>query len=849
MKKLFITLFLTSLISIVSVGKAASESLVTPGTIKGTVQALAGGQSTAIAGATLTLINKATPKLPYKTTSNNVGGFIFTNLPIGDYTLTVEATGLSSVSKDIKLTSGAVLTIDLGLTVTIGETVTVRIEEGLLSTSETSISNVIRSETLNTKPFHTESFQNAIALTPGVVRDGKGRNYLKGTREGQSGYNVNGADVTDPVSGKLAFEIPLEAAETIRVEETPYSAEYGQFTGGVTNLQTKGGTDKFKISAARFFPTFRNLSSTKINSFRPRLTLSGPLVKERFHYLQSFEYRFSNDRVPNLPKSANNITIEGLSSFTQFDWVVNKNNNLKFNFALFPRKIRNVNLDTFNPSKTSSNYKQRGFLVSVSEQAVFRDASFLSTEFSYKTFDVDVFGKSNDPFEITPEANRGSYFANTQRNTTRWNWREIYYLRPLNFRGQHSLKLGAEVFSTGVKGKLDYRPISIRRLDDTLAQRIEFKSDMPLGYAYRETNAFVQDRWTINSKATLDFGLRFDRDGVARQSNFSPRISFLYSPGKKGRTVIRGGIGIFYDRSSGIAGIFENEANSEVQGNLPESSELAEIMPNYEQIPRRIVTNFAADGNSIVGNAREYTPQRAGQFLTPKSFRWSVQVDQGITKNLNVRFGYLKRTGSKDLVFEPKAIDTAKGIISLTSNGRSKYDEFQFVATYKKPSLGQWNVSYVFSHTKGDLNTADKFYNDNPALVLRRNEFAPLSFDTPHRFLLYGQIDFKHDIRIGPLFEMRSGFPYSALNERLNFIGKRNLAGRFPRYLALDVQITKGIKLPFFDKKRARIGVALLNLTNHFNPRDVQRNFTSPNFGRFYNSLGTEVKGKFDLEF
>jgi len=132
---------------------------------------------------------------------------------------------------------------------------------------------------------------------------------------------------------------------------------------------------------------------------------------------------------------------------------------------------------------------------------------------------------------------------------------------------------------------------------------------------------------------------------------------------------------------------------------------------------------------------------------------------------------------------------------------------------------------------------------------VRPNEYAPLPFDAPHRFLLSGNLYAPHDIQIAPLFEIRSGFPFSAAGERLDFVGARNRTGRLPKYFSLDLQVTKGFKLPFFDNKRIRVGVALFNLTNHFNPRDVQANLTSPNYGKFYNSLGTSVKAKFDIDF
>ncbi len=41
----------------------------------------------------------------------------------------------------------------------------------------------------------------------------------------------------------------------------------------------------------------------------------------------------------------------------------------------------------------------------------------------------------------------------------------------------------------------------------------------------------------------------------------------------------------------------------------------------------------------------------------------------------------------------------------------------------------------------------------------------------------------------------------------------------------------------------------LFNVTNHWNPRDVQNNVDSPNFGTFYNSIGTTVRGKFEIDF
>ena len=815
------------------------------GSVKGTVKAVAVGsgiiQTTPLAGAVLTLTNKATPSSPSRTMSNASGSFFFDNLPAGEYVLTVDANGLNAVTKEISLPSGAALTIDIEMSATINESITIRDEEGLLSTSETATSNVVRSETLKTQPIRTETFDGSISLTPGVVHDGNGNNYLKGTRAGQSAYTVNGADVTDPGTGKLAFEMPLEATDSVQIQENPYSAEFGRFTGGVTNIQTKGGGDKFRISVDRFFPTLHNIFSTTVDSFRPRVTFGGPIAQKKLYFLQSFEYRFTRSFVTSLPKTNNDITLEGVNSFTQLDWTINKTNSLKFNLAIFPQKIQNLTLDTFNPVPSTPNYKQRGLLFSTSEQAVFKDASFLLSTVSYKTFDVDVFAKSDLPFNLTPERNTGGYFADSRRQTKRIQWQETYYSRPLKFGGDHSIKAGIEYDQTKIGGRLRYSSIFIRRLDGTLAQRIDFTDTAPIDHGYAEAAAFVQDRWVISPRITVDYGARFDLDGVTGSKNLAPRVSFLFLPFNNGMTIVRGGAGIFYDRSLAAAGYFDRAGDGDTND---ASAEL-------EQAPERIVTNFAANGTTVVDGPRLFETRTVSTIRTPRSFRWSLQLDRELTRNLIARVGYLERFTSNDLLIEPVAGFSNTGELVLASNGRSRYDEFQVVAVYTSEKLGRWNASYVFSRARGDSNTADKYFSDTPAFVVRPNEYGRLPFDSPHRFLFYGQVDIskKHDIRVAPLVELRSGFPFSKVDERLNFVGPQNEAGRFPTFFSLDVQVTKGFQVPFFKDRRMRVGVALFNLTNHFNPRDVQTNITSPNYGRFYNSLGVSSKLKIDFDF
>ena len=501
---------------------------------------------------------------------------------------------------------------------------------------------------------------------------------------------------------------------------------------------------------------------------------------------------------------------------------------------MFPQKTLFANINFFNPQTSTYNVKQRGYLISLSEQAVFKNTSFLTSSLNYYNADFDIFGQGGADYTIVSDFNRGNYFGDTRRRSNRFQILETYYFAPFNFGGKHSLKTGVEFDRSTVSNLFNFNPIYFRRLDSTLAQIVNFTNPEKTRFSYNELGIFVQDNLIVNQKLTLDFGLRYDYDGVGKENNFSPRISFLLTPFKNNRTIFRGGIGLFYDRTLPIAGFFERLENS---GSL-------------NGIPQRTVSIFGADGTTLV-NSRQFTNVTDENLKTPRSIRWSFHLDQGITKNLIIRLGYLERTGRNDLLIEPFNTGANTGIHFLNSSGRSKYREFQVLGNYFSEKYGNFNISYTFAKSKGDLNTADVLINNFPVLNIRPNQYSLLPFDVPHRFLAYGQIALPFDILLAPMFEYRTGFPFSAVNDRLEFVGERNRAGRFPDYLSLDAQITKGfrIHLPIIRKYKLRAGVALFNLTNRFNPRDVQNNTFNPDYGTFYNSLkfGTKLQIGVDM--
>jgi len=387
--------------------------------------------------------------------------------------------------------------------------------------------------------------------------------------------------------------------------------------------------------------------------------------------------------------------------------------------------------------------------------------------------------------------------------------------------------------------------ILIRRHNGTLAQRIDFTGPSATALQVSEVSAFAQDRWTLSRKLAIDTGLRLDRDGIVRHANLAPRASFSFVPLKNNRTIIRGGVGLFYDRMPLSVSYFDA-----VQSGIdPEENDDLAPSASFRDYPRRIVTTFATDGVSTTDGPRLFRNAAKARLRNLRSVRWSLQLDQGLTKDLTIRLGFLERKTRQELIIEPRVGPTNSGMLVLSNRGRSHYRELQLLGLYQNPHLGYWNASYVWSRASGDLNTVDNYLGDLPAFVIRPNEYGPLPFDAPQRFLLHGELKLPADITFSPSLEIRSGFPFSIVNEQLDFVGPRNRAGRFPTFISLDAQVTKGFRIPRFENHKMRVGAAIFNITNHFNPRDLQNNLGSSSFGQFFNSLGTSVRGKFEVAF
>jgi hypothetical protein len=215
------------------------------------------------------------------------------------------------------------------------------------------------------------------------------------------------------------------------------------------------------------------------------------------------------------------------------------------------------------------------------------------------------------------------------------------------------------------------------------------------------------------------------------------------------------------------------------------------------------------------------------------------------------RFDYEQRKTHRDFFVQPvQSSIPALAALQLLNSGRQSYREFQWTLRWRATERTTLFASYVRSRARGELNSFGQFFDNFPNPVIRPSELGPLPYDAPNRFLSWGSVGLPWKLEFWPVLDVHTGFPFSKVDNDLNFVGSRNRGGRFPTFGSFDFQLVRPFKLHLFGHRpEMRAGIKVFNVTNHFNPRDVQQNIFSPDFGAFFNGVGRKFRAKLEFNF
>jgi outer membrane receptor for ferrienterochelin and colicin len=798
----------------------AGQNADATGQVQGTVFIQDSMGQSYIANASVTLNGPVV----VATLTDEGGKFEFREVQPGTYTMEAAAPGLAA-TQVLTVEMGKAIQISLELKPTaVQDSVTVTAAANESPTTSSSPSGTITSSALRNAPNIDDRAESILPTLPGVVRGPDGRINMKGARSTQSGALVNSANATDPATGNPGIAVPIDVVASVQVISNPYDPQYGKLTGAVSTLDTKTGDfEKWHGSIQNFIPRARVRGGTVLGfgAATPRMTFTGPIWSDHIAFTHSLEYRFVRTPVNSLPASERDTTLVSLNSYTQLDFNLSPKQTATISAAVYPQRLQYLGLNTFTPQASTSDYHQRGYQLYGQHRYLTGNESVLTSQFSYKTFDVDVTPAGSGPYELSLETTEGGSFNSQKRRASRFDWEETYQFAPRHFLGAHQWRVGLEYAHASYSGLQSFSPVEIQGSNGTPIERITFTGGGEAYVSQHEVTWFAADRWTVFPRLLVDLGLRFDGDTVTSSAHAAPRLGFQLALTRSGRTMLRGGVGEFYDR-------------------------VPLMIPAFQWFPDRAV--FALNPAGQVTSSTTYRNQIIGDLRNPRSTAWNLALSQKVSSGLLLQAGYEQRTTVNDLVVSRVEDTAGTGLLTLSNNGGQSYKELQVTGRYQfqKHFI---SASYVHSRAYGDLNDFFQFFGNVAKPVIQPNGQGRLSFDAPNRFLFSGEFQAPWKLVFAPVFDLHTGFPYSVQNEFREYVGPRNTR-RFPEFSSFDLQLSRPVSIPVGERRvKARAGFAVFNLFNHFNPRDVQTIEGSARFGAFFNNAWREYRGKFTVEF
>jgi hypothetical protein len=801
------------LLCFVSASFATPQTPARPGRVECTVFVEDSQGRSAVAGAKVVL--KGPVELAAETDLQ--GACVFPEVAAGAYAVNVEFDGLEA-TQPATVNAGATTQLSLELKpAVVKSSVTVAANEPAAAAPEPS-TQTISERIITEAPNSNDKTESVLPLIPGVVRGPDGRINMKGARNTQSGALVNSANVTDPATGAPGMDVPIDVVESVQVISNPYDPQYGKLTGAVSTVETKTSNyEKLHFSVQNMMPRMRMRDGTVlgIGGATPRMTLTGPLVKDHVAFTQSVEYRFIRTPVNSLAANVRDTTFEGLNSYTQFDLNLTNKQTATLSVAIYPQKLKYAGLNTFTPQTSSSDYHQRGYQIYEQHRYATGSASMLTSQFSYKTFDADVTPYGSGPSQLWIETSQGQYFNSQARRSTRVDWQETYQFAPRQFLGTHNWKLGLNYARSSYDSQQTFRPVELMGVSGKPVEQITFAGSGKSNLDQNETSWYASDDWTFTPRLSVTLGERFDRDSITDSTHIAPRGGFLFALTSDRRTLLKGGAGVFYDR-------------------------VPLMLASFPYSPGRTVSLFDAAGQ--VTSSSFYRNQIAGGLHDPRSTAWNAALSRQLTEGLVLEAAYEWRRTSDDFVVSPTC--TGSCSLNLQNSGKQSYREFQLRGRYRfqRHTL---NASYTRSKAYGDLNDFSQFYGNLPKAVVQPDGQGRLAYDAPNRGLIWGEFQLPWKFTALPVWDIHTGFPYSAQDVYRQYVGVRN-DRRFPRFSSTDLQVLHPLKIK---KLRGRAGFTVFNLFNHYNPRDVQTVQESPRFGGFFNDSWREYRGKLIFEF
>ena len=827
-------------------------------------------------GAVAVTVRNAQSGLERKAVTDDSGTFTVEGLPVaGKYTVTAAKTGFAeSRVEGVSLAGGTTAGIVLEMSVAGSTTaVTVTGAAGGVRTDAPQIGAYLSSAEAEEVPLFDRKITflpllnaaNRPAINQGDIFMNEDLFTTNGAGRRQTWFEVDGATDNDSWGRQTTFSnLPLAAVNEMTVLTNSFTAEYGGSTGSAVNIVTKSGSNQFHgeglymgrpSGTEAALDGFNSVTATSGNDLandtlnQAAISLSGPLsANHRTQFFAAGEYSMENKASPVIsPVAPGNFVghYRDWLGFLRIDRQIDGRNNLFFRSDVDGFYDTNPNGIVGGNSlpTVARTFKRRTYSEELGETATLSGNWINNVRLQFQLadpitqFEPAIYGTQ---YQV-PISAGGTFTTGTSQSALLMNHQYELADMVSTVRGKHEIKFGTDVIHahTGGNSKEFGGPIYLGQfvyksctLTLVACEGTSYLGNIANVATYTQSygnasytvddtlwSLFVQDDYRVRPDLTLNLGMRYERQTFTNSTkDIAPRVGFAYNVKGDGKTVVRGGFGIYYseivDNSeanyalTGPTGVF-NYTAAPGQVGFPASVAAAPLpaFPAGAVAPLRSL--YIRPGMASYYNQFFPTSTLIGYpngLYSPYSEQWTLGVERRLGHGFVLSVDYVGSHTLKinrPLDVDPPApfVRTQPGqtrsaqaanctrpywlwwyaqnnmtcntstatnpqppyavIQSDVNDGYSYYDALD-VNLSRRFTRRLWMLaSYTWSHAIDNVDPDLPSQNPNDANSTGRIENSNAIFDQAQRFVLSGVYLAPYGIHVGGVATLASGLPYN----------------------------------------------------------------------------------------
>lgn len=794
-----------------------------------------------VVGAKIVILHEGSPKQSSSTNQN--GRFQFRAVTAGDYDLEISKEGFRTATTH--LTVGPQIT-PIQIRLLIAE-----VHEELSVVDKSDSVNTSPGENLNVIKLDSAALKNLPILGNDVI--GSIANLLDAGSIGSGGPTI----IVDGLETSRR-KVPASQIQEVRINQNPYSAEFSRPGRGRIEVITKIGSPEYHGEFNLVFRDHRLDARNAFASKRPpeqrRIfegILTGPLgSSKKTSFLVGIDREEEDLQAVVFASTPAGVVSENIATpnrdteiSVRIDHQPSKKTTLSIRYELTFDASDNDGVGGFTLPEAATNSKGREHEIFLTHRMVI--SPHLVNEFTMRADTEKGLTRSVRPGIsriVVLDAFTGGGSQVDRRSTSN----NIQFNEIVSWsHGRHFIRSGLNVPNITRRGSSDRTnfggTFTFSTLTDFLNSRpFTFsinQGDGHLVFWQRDLGLFVHDSILVRPNFSLAAGLRYDwQNYLGDNNNVAPRFSFAYAPDKERKTVLRGGAGIFYDRTG--------------------STPIGETLRFNGQRLRQVTISDPgfpdplSSGGTLAARPSNIVRFRPG-VRSPYTIQSSLGVERQLNKSLTAVANYTYTRGIK--LFRSRNVnappppyletpDPTVGVLrQVESAAHSEAHALAITLRGKISRVFNGTVQYILGRAYNDASGINSLPANNFDLT---GEWSRAEFDERHRFNLLGAIEAGEWFNLGLTLSLTSGRPYSLTtgrddnrdsiaNDRPAGVRRNTLRG--PEAGTLDMRWSKEFQVKKTGKENegpvVTISVDAFNVLNRTNFAGFIGNLSSSFFG------------------